>query len=37
MTKLTRPHARHAKVTTNTAQWQVTGQMRRHAKLNPNV
>jgi hypothetical protein len=37
MTKPTRPDARHARVTTNTAQWQETGQMRRHAELNPNA
>ena len=33
-TKLTRPDARQAGVTTNTAQWQESGQMKREAKLN---
>jgi protein subunit release factor A len=33
-TKLTRPDARQAGVTTNTAQWQVSGQKKRKAKLN---
>ena len=33
MTKLTRPDARHAKVTTNTAQWQESGQKKK-AELN---
>ena len=36
MTKPTRPDARHARVTTNTAQWQETGKTRRKAKLNNN-
>ena len=34
MTKLTRPDARQARVTTNTAQWQETGRTRCKAKLN---
>ena len=34
MTKLTRPDARQAGVTTNTAQWQESGQKKRKAELN---
>ena len=36
MTKPTRPDAKHASVTTNTAQWRETGKTRRKAKLNKN-